>query len=320
MESQPVNLIFQGGGVLGIMYAGAIQQMGIMGKLDKIQRVSGTSAGAIAATVLALGCNSEDAMKIIKAIPFKKMMDDNFGMVRDLLRLVTKYGISKGEFFLDWLGDLIRDQGLSPDITFQELRDAKVGPDLYVTATNLTYQKHQIFSWETSPDIPVRNAVRMSMSVPYFFKAVRHNGDYMVDGGLIYNLPIDLFDNIKYCNDSTLASSSQTYESDLHDTDPNYFFNNETLGFKINRTDKKQQSIKKKPRLIKNIFDYSAAITDLLYQTSSLHNLNPEDTKRLIPVSSLGVESLDFKVSEQEIEMLAEEGKNAVIQFFKKQD
>ena len=40
------NLVFKGGGVLGIAYAGAIESLEEKGLLKNIKRVAGTSAGS----------------------------------------------------------------------------------------------------------------------------------------------------------------------------------------------------------------------------------------------------------------------------------
>ena len=48
--------------------------------------------------------------------------------------------------------------------------------------------------------MPIRKAIRMSMSVPFVFEPVMHDGCYYVDGGTIDNYPIKVFDG-KYPND-----------------------------------------------------------------------------------------------------------------------
>ena len=49
------NLVFEGGGVKGIAYVGAMKVLKEEGILPNIKRVGGTSAGAINATLFALG-------------------------------------------------------------------------------------------------------------------------------------------------------------------------------------------------------------------------------------------------------------------------
>ena len=49
------NLVFEGGGVKGIAYLGALDVLGSKGILEAIERIGGTSAGAINAVLLGLG-------------------------------------------------------------------------------------------------------------------------------------------------------------------------------------------------------------------------------------------------------------------------
>ena len=44
-------------------------------------------------------------------------------------------------------------------------------------------------------DLDVSLAVRMSMSIPFFFYPVQQWGSYFVDGGLLSNYPLELFDS-----------------------------------------------------------------------------------------------------------------------------
>ena len=47
MTYQFKNLVFEGGGVKGAAYVGAMQALDEAGVLDNIERICGTSAGAI---------------------------------------------------------------------------------------------------------------------------------------------------------------------------------------------------------------------------------------------------------------------------------
>ncbi|MFO7642865.1 MAG: patatin-like phospholipase family protein, partial [Desulfosarcina sp.] len=58
MTSQFRNLVFEGGGVKGIAYVGAMQVLAQRGLLEDILRVGGTSVGAIQALMVALGRRS----------------------------------------------------------------------------------------------------------------------------------------------------------------------------------------------------------------------------------------------------------------------
>ena len=91
-KSQFKNLIFEGGGVKGIAYAGALMALEELGILANIRRVGGTSAGAITATLLAAGGDGKYVEQAVGGTKFRKFMDDSFGIVRDTKRLLSAFG------------------------------------------------------------------------------------------------------------------------------------------------------------------------------------------------------------------------------------
>lgn len=65
------NLVFEGGGIKGIAYAGALMELEKRGILDEIIRVGGTSAGAITATLVALGYKNKEIAHIVMNMNFE---------------------------------------------------------------------------------------------------------------------------------------------------------------------------------------------------------------------------------------------------------
>tara|TARA_B100001059_G_scaffold24418_2_gene19661 strand:- start:1988 stop:2257 length:270 start_codon:yes stop_codon:yes gene_type:complete len=59
------NLVFEGAGVRGIAYAGAIKELENNKLISQIEKVGSTSAGAITAMMLALGYSSDEIGEII---------------------------------------------------------------------------------------------------------------------------------------------------------------------------------------------------------------------------------------------------------------
>jgi NTE family protein len=60
MTNKYTNLALSGGGVWGISYAGAFEELERLGILQQIRCVAGTSAGSMAGLLLALGYNSTE--------------------------------------------------------------------------------------------------------------------------------------------------------------------------------------------------------------------------------------------------------------------
>ncbi|MEM0907971.1 MAG: patatin-like phospholipase family protein [Pseudomonadota bacterium] len=108
---------------------------------------------------------------------------------------------------------LVERAGLTEDITFKELAAAaQNAPDrplrpLKVVATNITLRKLQLFSAETTPDVPIVDALAASMAIPVVFRPMNIPSElltenpaaqgqlcHFLDGGLVSNLPAWSFD------------------------------------------------------------------------------------------------------------------------------
>lgn len=70
--SQFRNLVFEGGGVKGIAYVGAMDVLEKAGILKEIVRVGGTSAGAINAVLFASGYSNAEQRRIMGDLDFNK--------------------------------------------------------------------------------------------------------------------------------------------------------------------------------------------------------------------------------------------------------
>ena len=200
--------------------------------LSNIKRVAGTSAGAITAVLLAVGYDHKEVSDIVADTNFNDFADDSLGIVRDAERFISDFGWHKGDFFRKWIGNLIRRKTGKKDLTFKELKELKELDntlDLYLVATNLSDQVSEIFSYEHTPDIEIRDATRMSMSIPLYFRCVRYgtDRDIMIDGGVAWNYPLNIFDNETYL-DKTENGGRVNYNNG-----EGYVFNHETLGFRL---------------------------------------------------------------------------------------
>jgi len=80
MEYHFRNLVFEGGGVKGIAYVGALEVLKSKGILQNINRVGGTSAGAINALLLGLNYSPTETKNILSKLNFKNFLDDSWGV------------------------------------------------------------------------------------------------------------------------------------------------------------------------------------------------------------------------------------------------
>ncbi|ENX62950.1 MULTISPECIES: patatin-like phospholipase family protein [Acinetobacter] len=189
MTVQFRNLCFEGGGVKGIAYVGAMQILEQRGLLKEIRRVGGTSAGAINALLFALGYTNQEQKEILSSTDFEKFMDNSFLITSDIKRLMSEYGWNKGDYFLTWIGDLVGKKLGNRKATFKDLKNAG-RPELHVIGTNLSTGYLEVFSVERHEDMALVDALRISMSIPLFFTAVNYGSpeNVYVDGGGVTQL------------------------------------------------------------------------------------------------------------------------------------
>ena len=154
--------------------------------------------------------------------------------------------------------------------------------------------------------MPVANAVRMSMSIPLFFEMLQYDGqqvgqgDFYVDGGVLLNYPIHIFDQKEF------AENNIWYRDGI---------NWETLGFYL-YTDVTQEA---EPEPIKGFRDFISRLVecyDLSLQIAEIEN-NKLNLQRTVVINSLDVQSTDFHLlpEDQKYQALIEEGRKAIKEF-----
>jgi NTE family protein len=282
------NLVFEGGGVKGVAYGGALEVLEQSQITPQIEKVAGTSAGAITATMISLNYTAYEFNTIMMKLPFKKLEDGS-----DLggpIRLVEHYGWFKGDYFLSLMESYVEQKTKDGRATFRDLQEKypdKHFKDLHVFGTNLSQQAVQEFSYETTPDVAVADAVRISMSIPFFFEARDYEqageNNVYCDGGVLNNYPISTFD------DQFTAVDPNSGHTMLHRTP-----NPTTLGFHLDNLDQPP------PRPINDVRKFAGSVFDALLNIQNiLLKTNPGDERRTVFINDLGVKTTDFQLSDQ---------------------
>jgi predicted acylesterase/phospholipase RssA len=116
---------------------------------------------------------------------------------RFIFNFIERGGLYAGEYFRQWINDKLtaRLQGkgtIDEYPTFAQMFQI-TGISLSVVASDTTSQQFLVFNEQRTPTVKVADAVRMSMSIPFFFSSVSYQGSEVVDGGLLSNFPMFLF-------------------------------------------------------------------------------------------------------------------------------
>lgn len=285
------NLVFEGGGVKGVAYGGVFEVLEQAQITPQIKAVAGTSAGAITATMMSLNYSAAEVVDIMMKIDFEKFEDGSD--LEGPFRLIEHYGWFKGNYFLKLMESYVEKKtkvGGKPGngrATFRDLVEKYKDLNfkkLYLFGTNLSQQAVQKFSYETTPDIAVADAVRISMSIPFFFEARKYeqNGenDIYCDGGVLNNYPIDTFDQTTVNQEN---GGTMLYRTP----------NQATLGFHFDNPGQPSSPP------IKNLRGFTGSVIDALLDIQDiLLKTNPGDEQRSVFINDLGVKFTDFQLSD----------------------
>jgi NTE family protein len=209
-EERYVDLVFEGGGVKGIALVGAFSVLEERGY--EPQNMAGASAGAIVAALIAAGYDAGELKEIVAKLDYDQFKDeaieDRFPMGKTL-SILKDLGIYEGKAFEKWMRGLLeaRDVKTFGDLVRREDVELKYRYKLQVIASDVTERRLLVLprdapklGIEDPDDIDVAQAVRMSMSIPIFFEPVRFTNrqtdeeHLIVDGGMLSNFPVWLFD------------------------------------------------------------------------------------------------------------------------------
>jgi predicted acylesterase/phospholipase RssA len=235
MSRLMLDLALEGGGSRGVALNAAVAE--ILRRGHVVRRLVGTSAGAITASLVAVGFSGDELARMaVGRTPddhplfFEAVSEPLVAMSPDVepiisgvqlgalnlptelgrrlllahaaLAFLERGGFISGEGFAGALmGALeVKQRGLSR-VTLGELH-ARTGRHLTVIVADTTARRLRALNHVTAPDCPLVSAVRMSISLPFFFAEVVWRSEWggyagedltghvMVDGGIVANLPM----------------------------------------------------------------------------------------------------------------------------------
>jgi len=128
-EKHRADGVFEGGGVKGIAFAGAIAAAERDAGVQEWVNVAGTSAGSIVAGLLVAGYDAAGIQKLLAAARYARFADTGPGGVwvgglwNALLRL---RGAAPGSYFREWMGEQLAASPLAKELGKSELTFADV--------------------------------------------------------------------------------------------------------------------------------------------------------------------------------------------------
>ena len=313
-DEQYADLVLEGGGVKGIALVGAFSVLEERGY--RIRRVAGTSAGSIVGALIAAGMSSAEMREEMRTIDYARFQDesllDKVPLVGKPLSLLTELGVYQGDYAHAWMQRLLERKGVR---TFDDLpyEDPEHPSDAAAQRYRLVMMTSDVsqgclrrLPWDyprygcPPGEQPVADAVRASMSIPFFFKPVvlhdRTTGapSTLVDGGMLSNFPVDVFD----------AKGRR----------PRW----PTFGIKLSAKAKASRSD------IRDVHGPVSLATAMVRTMSGfydrLHIDDPSVQERTMFVDTGDVRSIDFDLTRAQSDWLFDQGRAAATRFFEGAD
>ncbi|AXI09441.1 hypothetical protein CUC15_11135 [Oceanobacillus zhaokaii] len=291
-----IDAVFSGGGVKAFAYIGVLKS--IEENNLSLERVAGTSAGAIIASLVAANYTLEELTATVNELDLKQFVDPpkftRYLPMSKWFLLFFQLGINKGDCLENWLYEMLAEKGI---YTFN---DIKAGY-LKVVVSDLSLGKlivipddlEQVYGINPK-NFPISKAVRMSAGFPYFFMPEKlpnkmSKKSIIVDGGLLSNFPLWIFEN----------GNSQ--------------INRPILGVKFTGKIEKMNQ----PAEISNAYDMFHALFATMKQAHDAHYISKSQLKNIlfIPVEEVG--AVNFYISRETKEKLYQSGKTNADNFLK---
>jgi predicted acylesterase/phospholipase RssA len=248
------------------------------------------------------------------------------------LSLVLGAAVSDDASFRDWMADVLKAKGFEPRITLADFHSKinKARPQqLSLVAADITGQEVLVLNDRTAPALPVLEAVRMSMGIPFVWREVLWQdawgkyrgrdlaGHSIVDGGLLSNFPM------RYFLDPTFAKESGVLGP------PPGGGEAPTLGLLLDGTrpmpdlpDAKEPDtlVESLPvvRLASRLLD---AVLDT-WDKDAMKQLIPEgkEDRYICRIATKGIGALEFDMPEERVKALINSGLCAMTEFLEKRN
>lgn len=289
------DAVFEGGGVKGTAFLGALRCFAEAG--IQLRKVAGTSAGAITAALVAAQFSIEELEDVIGRLDYLKDLlskktsplilngspEDDLSkpqlMIGNLLlaQVLGQNGLGQysAEPFVRWLTQTLSDR-LS---TFGSL-NAQQGPvewyrdrALKIIASDISRGEmlllpNDLDLFGLNPhDFSVAEAVRLSMSIPFFFEPGHLGQSTIVDGGILSNFPLWIYDAPQYRTPRC-----------------------PTFGIRLTEG-------RRAPRNIEGPLDMLSGMFETMMVARDLYHQRTNDLGRVITVDTTGVTATQFNLT-----------------------
>ncbi|MGM0941097.1 MAG: patatin-like phospholipase family protein [Bacillota bacterium] len=289
-----IDGVFSGGGVKAYAFVGALKRVEERGLI--LERVAGTSAGAIVASLLAAEYTASDIQNMLDELDLQKLIDPPaLTKVLPFTKWAFLYfqlGINKGNKLERWVYDKLARKDI---YTFKDINSSY----LKVVVSDISLGRLVVIPddleriYDINPEtFPVAKAVRMSAGFPYFFipkklSSSKNKKSIIIDGGLLSNFPLWVFED----RDKKISRP--------------------ILGMKLSESTLNNIA----PRKINNALDMFHALFVTMKEAHDSRYISKSQKNNIIFIPIKNVGSINFDVREETKEQLMDTGYRSAKKF-----
>lgn len=289
-----IDGVFSGGGIRGLALIGAYEELEARG--ITFSRLAGTSAGSLLAALIASGYTSKELKQELLDLDASQFLDQPSPLFSikflNWLPIYWRMGLYKGAALEAWIDRMLSAKGVK---TFGDLAPGA----LKIVASDVSNGRIMILPDDLHKydipfeSFPVAKAVRMSCSIPYFFEPVKiksgKNKIVVVDGGVLSNFPIWLYDDLRKKNIRPV------------------------LGIKLSH-----QLNDIPPKQVNNALKLFEALFTTMMDAHDSRYISKRHVNNIIFIPTEGIASTEFGIEDTQKEALIAVGRDRTRQFLKK--
>lgn len=201
LHAQKVGLVLSGGGASGFAHIGVIKAL--EENNIPIDYITGTSAGALVGAMYAIGMTPDEMIEYISRDEFSKM---TMGKLTNDKRFLLQRQVDDASLIeIPFSIDSLLFKSLPINIVKAHSLDFEMMKNLGVAGSHYTGDFNGLFVpfYCVASDITAKNsvvfrkgnlneAVRASLTYPFYINPIAVDGKLLFDGGLYNNFPVDL--------------------------------------------------------------------------------------------------------------------------------
>jgi NTE family protein len=270
------NYVFEGGGIKGVGYIGALKALNDTNELKNLKRCIGTSVGSVFALMAVTKCTNEEIDRYTSEF-FSKITKFHESILEEAENITGKLGLHSNENIYNAMNDMLKEKYDIENMTFKQLYE-KTDVDLTIVGTCLSTRNVTFFNKDNYTDMEVAKAIQISTSIPLFYTITKWKDLVWADGGIVENFAIDHYD------------------------EPDGKYNNKTLGFALNHhtTDKVYE--------INHLYELVEAIEETQLSNNIRQSVEKIKTRNIITIDTFGISSLDYNISPELYKKLVDSG------------